>query len=44
MAKKTTHIDRERERLWLEDGDFLDLDWHGPPTARLRRWCWCCTA
>lgn len=22
-------LQRERERLWLEDGDFLDLDWHG---------------
>ena len=21
---------RQRERLWLADGDFLDLDWHGP--------------
>ena len=31
--RKTTHLDRERERLWLADGDFLDLDWHGPHTA-----------
>ncbi|WP_350646450.1 hydrolase [Pseudomonas sp. HY13-MNA-CIBAN-0226] len=32
LWRKTTHIERERERerLWLEDGDFLDLDWHGP--------------
>ncbi|VVN96448.1 hydrolase [Pseudomonas fluorescens] len=30
LWRKTTHIDRQRERLWLEDGDFLDLDWHGP--------------
>jgi len=21
---------RERQRLWLADGDFMDLDWHGP--------------
>src|SRR5690606_10909563 len=21
---------RQRERLWLADGDFLDLDWYGP--------------
>src|SRR3546814_17279757 len=30
LWRKTTHIARERERLWLEDGDFLDLAWHGP--------------
>jgi uncharacterized protein len=24
---------RTRERLWLADGDFIDLDWHGPHTA-----------
>ena len=23
-------LTRRRERLWLDDGDFLDLDWHGP--------------
>ena len=27
-------VEHQRERLWLEDGDFLDLDWtpgdHGP--------------
>jgi len=27
-------LQRERERLWLEDGDFLDLDWHGRHDAR----------
>jgi len=26
-------IDHQRERLWLDDGDFLDLDWHGTPSA-----------
>ena len=26
-------LERQRERLWLEDGDFLDLDWHGPHEA-----------
>ena len=26
-------LKRQRERLWLEDGDFLDLDWHGPHEA-----------
>lgn len=26
-------LDHQRERLWLDDGDFLDLDWHGAPTA-----------
>ena len=31
LWRKTTHIERERERLWLADGGhFLDLDWHGP--------------
>jgi predicted alpha/beta-fold hydrolase len=24
---------RRRERLWLADGDFIDLDWHGPHDA-----------
>lgn len=33
LWRKTVHISRERERLWLEDGDFLDLDWHGPHSA-----------
>ena len=35
LWRKTTHLDRERERLWLEDGDFLDLDWHGPHSANV---------
>ncbi|MFP3516332.1 hydrolase [Pseudomonas sp. SIMBA_077] len=26
-------VELQRERLWLEDGDFLDLDWHGTPSA-----------
>ena len=26
-------LQRTRERVWLEDGDFLDLDWHGPHSA-----------
>ena len=30
LWRKTTHLERPRERLWLDDGDFLDLDWHGP--------------
>ena len=29
LWRKTVHLERQRERLWLEDGDFLDLDWHG---------------
>ncbi|WP_439854299.1 hydrolase [Pseudomonas yamanorum] len=33
LWRKTTHIERQRERLWLADGDFLDLDWHGPHEA-----------
>ncbi|WP_055136822.1 hydrolase [Pseudomonas corrugata] len=34
LWRKTTHIVRQRERLWLDDGDFLDLDWHGPHSAK----------
>src|SRR5690606_6965938 len=26
-------LQRQRERLWLDDGDFLDLDWYGPHQA-----------
>lgn len=26
-------LERTRERLWLADGDFIDLDWHGPHEA-----------
>jgi predicted alpha/beta-fold hydrolase len=26
---------RNRERLWLDDGDFIDLDWHGPHAAEV---------
>ena len=26
-------LERTRERLWLADGDFIDLDWHGPHDA-----------
>ncbi|MGE8361870.1 hydrolase [Pseudomonas sp.] len=33
MCRKPTRLARDRERLWLEDGDFLDLDWHGPHDA-----------
>lgn len=33
LWRKTVHLERERERLWLDDGDFLDLDWHGPHSA-----------
>jgi len=33
LWRKTVHLDRRRERLWLDDGDFLDLDWHGPHAA-----------
>ncbi|WP_390897917.1 hydrolase [Pseudomonas citri] len=34
LWRKTTPIERERERLWLDDGDFLDLDWHGPHNVK----------
>ena len=33
MCRKPAKLQRARERLWLEDGDFLDLDWHGPHQA-----------
>ncbi len=33
LCRTPPHLDRQRERLWLEDGDFLDLDWHGPHEA-----------
>ncbi|OEC35102.1 hypothetical protein SAMN05216600_11384 [Pseudomonas cuatrocienegasensis] len=33
MCRKPPQLARTRERLWLADGDFLDLDWHGPQTA-----------
>ncbi|MBA1276459.1 MULTISPECIES: hydrolase [Pseudomonadaceae] len=36
-CRRATKLSRQRERLWLADGDFIDLDWHGPhdPTAPL---------
>ncbi|SDS52570.1 hypothetical protein SAMN05216598_1859 [Pseudomonas asplenii] len=33
LWRKKTVLERQRERLWLEDGDFLDLDWFGPHEA-----------
>jgi predicted alpha/beta-fold hydrolase len=30
LWRKPPSLLRQRERLWLDDGDFLDLDWHGP--------------
>ena len=33
MCRKPPVLQRQRERVWLEDGDFLDLDWHGPHEA-----------
>ncbi|MDG9927863.1 MULTISPECIES: hydrolase [unclassified Pseudomonas] len=33
LCRTPPRLDRQRERLWLEDGDFLDLDWHGPHEA-----------
>lgn len=34
LWRKPPSLQRERERLWLEDGDFLDLDWHGRHDAK----------
>jgi len=33
LWRRTIHLQRQRERIWLQDGDFLDLDWHGPHQA-----------
>ncbi|NQD91190.1 hydrolase [Pseudomonas sp. CrR25] len=33
LCRKPARLERTRERLWLADGDFLDLDWHGRHTA-----------
>ena len=33
FCRKPPQLERQRERLWLDDGDFLDLDWHGPHDA-----------
>lgn len=33
LWRKRSDLPRQRERLWLADGDFLDLDWHGPYDA-----------
>ena len=30
LWRKSPPLAHRRERLWLADGDFLDLDWHGP--------------
>ena len=30
LWRKAPALAHRRERLWLADGDFLDLDWHGP--------------
>lgn len=35
-------LERQRERLWLEDGDFID--WTGTaPMTPMPRWYWCST-
>lgn len=31
--RSAPRLARQRERLWLADGDFIDLDWHGPHEA-----------
>ena len=33
FCRRTPLLQRRRERLWLADGDFIDLDWHGPHEA-----------
>lgn len=33
LWRKSVALDHQRERLWLADGDFLDLDWSGPHHA-----------
>lgn len=34
FIRRQPGLTRTRERLWLADGDFLDLDWHGPHSAQ----------
>ncbi|RJG12497.1 hydrolase [Pseudomonas cavernicola] len=34
LCRRPPVLERQRERLWLADGDFLDLDWHGPHDAK----------
>lgn len=33
FCRRAPLLQRRRERLWLADGDFIDLDWHGPHEA-----------
>jgi predicted alpha/beta-fold hydrolase len=33
LVRGAPKLERQRERLWLADGDFLDLDWYGPHEA-----------
>jgi predicted alpha/beta-fold hydrolase len=30
LWRRVKPMERPRERVWLDDGDFLDLDWYGP--------------
>ena len=30
LLRRNLPLERHRERIWLADGDFLDLDWAGP--------------
>ncbi|MCJ8170586.1 hydrolase [Atopomonas sediminilitoris] len=34
LLRRRSALARQRERLWLADGDFLDLDWHKPQGMR----------
>jgi len=33
LWRKKARLERQRERIWLADGDFLDMDWYGPHEA-----------
>lgn len=33
LCRKPPQLRRQRERLTLEDGDFIDMDWYGPEGA-----------
>ncbi|PWB31748.1 hydrolase [Pseudomonas sp. SDI] len=33
LWRKSPNLAHQRERVWLADGDFLDLDWSGPHQA-----------
>ena len=37
LFRAKPRLQRQRERLTLQDGDFIDLDWYGPQGEQTRR-------